>query len=386
MNSKNLDIVALVSQIEDPRSRDCPHNFFEIVVTTICAAVCGMVEWDEIYFFACENKEWLQKKLKVEFLNGIPSKFTFARVISLIEPNSFSKIFTSWVQAVYPPKENQVIAIDGKALRGSYSENKGSNLTHLVHAFACDTGITLAQLEVPDKENEITAIPKLLEYLDIKKSIITMDAMGSQKSIAKTIRDHKGDYIFAIKANRKHLFQSLKARFEEVKNDKTNLKFKQKIFKTQSEDQHGRVENRVCLAIPTSQLSADQEKEISEWQDVETAVEISYTYTNKQTGEVKTEIRFFITSLKADAQKIAQAIREHWYVENKLHWVLDIVYKEDDSRMRMNFAPHNASAIKKIALNILRSDTSFTKSLKLKQKKALMNKGFLELLLGINNT
>lgn len=109
-----MDIVALVSQIEDPRSRDCPHNFFEIVVTTICAAVCGMVEWDEIYFFACENKEWLQKKLKVEFTNGIPSKFTFARVISLIEPNSFSKIFTSWIQAIYPQKKIKLLQLTVK--------------------------------------------------------------------------------------------------------------------------------------------------------------------------------------------------------------------------------------------------------------------------------
>lgn len=363
MIKPNLDIVELVSKLEDPRSRYCPHNFSEVVITTICSAVCGMLEWDEIVFFATENKQWLKEKLKVNFANGIPSQFTFARVISSIEPNAFSKIFTDWMQAVYPPKENGVISIDGKSLRGSYQEMKGVNLVHIVNAMACDNGITLAQLEVQDKENEITAIPKLLEYLDIRKSIITMDAMGSQKSIAKIIRDHKGDYIFAIKSNRKHLFQSLKLRFKEVRDDQTKLKFQQKEFKTKLENQHGRVEERVCIIMPVSQLSADQEKEISEWADVKTAVQISYTHTNKTTGEVKTEIRFFITSLKPDAQKIAQAIREHWHIENKLHWVLDVVYKEDDSRMRMNFAPHNASVIKKIALNILRTDTTFTKSL-----------------------
>ena len=385
MNSTKLDIVALATQIKDPRSRDCPHDFFEIVVTTVCSAVCGMLEWDEIVFFATENREWLKEKLKINFSNGTPSQFTFARVISSIEPNAFSRIFTSWIQAAYPPMENQVIAIDGKSLRGSYSENKGLNLTHLVNAFACDTGITLAQLEVTDKENEITAIPKLLEYLDIRKSIITMDAMGSQKSIAKIIRDYKGDYIFAIKSNRKYLYQSLKARFEEIRNDETKSTFGQKEFTTRAENQHGRVEERICTVIPIAQLNADQEKEISEWQDVKIAIEIRYTTTNKTTGEVKHQTRFFISSLKPDAEKIAQSVREHWYVENKLHWVLDVVYKEDDSRMRMNFAPHNASAIKKIALNLLKADDTFNKSLKLKQKKALVNKGYLEHLLGIQS-
>ncbi|MBT6843612.1 MAG: ISAs1 family transposase [Candidatus Melainabacteria bacterium] len=385
MSNANLDIVEFVSKLEDPRSRDCPHNFSEIVITTICAAVCGMLEWDEIVFFATENKDWLKEKLKIDFSNGIPSHFTFARVISSIEPTAFSKIFTAWIQAAYPPKENQVIAIDGKSLRGSYPETKGADLTHIVNAMACDTGITLAQLEVQDKENEITAIPKLLEYLDIRKSIITMDAMGSQKSIAKVIRDYKGDYIFAIKANRKHLFQSLKLRFEEVRNDQTKSQFKQKEFVTRSENQHGRVEERTCLVIPVSQLSADQENEIAQWQDVKTAVEITYTHTHKKTGEVKNETRFFITSLKSDAERIAQSIREHWYIENKLHWVLDVVYKEDDSRMRINFAPHNASAIKKIALNLLRIDKTYNKSMKLKQKKALVNKGFLEQILGIKD-
>ena len=169
MSNANLDIVEFVAMLEDPRSRNCPHDFYEIVITTICAAICGMLEWDEIVFFATEKQEWLQDKLKVNFSNGIPSQFTFARVISSIEPNAFSEIFTSWIQAAYPPKENQVIAIDGKSLRGSYQENKGSKLTHLVNAFACDTGITLAQIEVQGKENEITAIPKLLEYLDTRE-------------------------------------------------------------------------------------------------------------------------------------------------------------------------------------------------------------------------
>ncbi|MDA1021688.1 MAG: ISAs1 family transposase [Cyanobacteria bacterium] len=386
MSNANLDIVEFVSKLEDPRSRNCPHNFSEIVITTICAAVCGMLEWDEIVFFATENKEWLKEKLKIDFSNGIPSHFTFTRVISSIEPTAFSKIFTAWIQATYPPKENQVIAIDGKSLRGSYQEAKGADLTHIVNAFACDTGITLAQLEVQNKENEITVIPKLLDYLDIRKSIITMDAMGSQKSIAKIIRDHKGDYIFAIKSNRKHLFQSLVSRFKEVRNDQTKSKFKQKEFVTRTENQHGRVEERICSIIPILELSADQENEITQWQDVKTAVEITYIHTNKTTGEIKNETRYFITSLNPDAEKIAQSIREHWYIENKLHWVLDVVYGEDDSRIRMNSGPHNSSAIKKIALNLLRADTTLNKSLKLKQKKALMNKGFLEHLLGIKRS
>jgi predicted transposase YbfD/YdcC len=168
--------------------------------------------------------------------------FTFARVISSINASSFSKIFTDWIQKVYPPKENQVIGIDGKSLLGSYTETKGKELVHLVNAIACDTGITLAQLEVNLKENEITAIPKLLEYLDIRKSIITMDAMGSQKSIAELIRLKQAHYIFAIKSNRKFLYKALQSRLEEALKDSN--KFNQKRFSAKLEDQHGRVEER----------------------------------------------------------------------------------------------------------------------------------------------
>jgi predicted transposase YbfD/YdcC len=383
MNTSNLDIVKFVLKLEDPRSRNSPHSFYEIVVTTICAAICGMLEWDEIVFFATEKQEWLKEKLKVNFPNGIPSQFTFARVISSIEPNAFSKIFTAWIQASYPPSENQVIAIDGKSLRGSYEENKGCNLTHLVNAYACDTGITLAQLEVLDKENEITAIPKLLDYLDIRKSIITMDAMGSQKTNAEIIRSKKADYIFAIKSNKKTLYQGLKSRFEDVENDQTHSQFMQQEFIERSENKHGRVETRACKVFPISQLKADLELEISKWKDVKTAIKIEYSHTDRKTGEVTNETRFFISSLELNPEKISKSIREHWYIENKLHWVLDVVYGEDDSRMRMNFAPHNASAIKKIALNILKQDDTFKKSIKMKQKKALINQDYLNLILGI---
>lgn len=383
MNSTKLDVVAFVSKLEDPRSRACFYDFHEIVIITICAAVCGLTEWEEIYEFAIENKSWLKEKLKLNLTEGIPSHFTFARVISSINPTMFSTNFTEWIQATYPPKENQVIAIDGKTLRGSYSEGKGIGLVHIVNAMACDTGITLAQLEVADKECEINAIPKLLEYLDIKKSIITMDAFGSQKSIAQIIRSKNAHYLFAIKLNRKHFYQALEKRFNEAKADES--KFKQQRFVTRSENQHGRVEERICTTIPTLELPPDQEQEVLSWSDVETAVMMEYTHTNKVTGEVKKETRFFITSLKSDAEKIAQSIREHWYIENKLHWVLDVVYGEDDSRLRIDSGPHNSSLIKKTALNFLRADTTSKKSIKLKQRKALMNTDFLEQLLGIKS-
>jgi predicted transposase YbfD/YdcC len=383
MNSTKLDLMILVSQLEDPRSRTCLHNFHEIVVITICAAICGLTEWEEIYEFAVERKTWLQEKLQLKLTEGIPSLFTFARVISSINASSFSKIFTDWIQKVYPPKENQVIGIDGKSLLGSYTETKGKELVHLVNAIACDTGITLAQLEVNLKENEITAIPKLLEYLDIRKSIITMDAMGSQKSIAELIRLKQAHYIFAIKSNRKFLYKALQSRLEEALKDSN--KFNQKRFSAKLEDQHGRVEERTCIIVPIKELPADLEDEIELWKDVKTAVMIKYVQTYKATGEVKEATRFFITSLDLDAETIAQSIREHWYIENKLHWVLDVVYREDDSRLRINSGPHNSSLIKKMALNFLRADTSFKKSIKLKQRKALMNTNFLEHLLGIKS-
>lgn len=153
----------------------------------------------------------------------MPSHFTFARVISSINPKKFSSVFTEWIQATYPPEENQVIAIDGKSLRGSYHEGKGKNLVHIVNAMACNTGITLAQIEVAEKECEINAIPKLLEYLDIKKSIVTMDAFGSQKFVSEIIRSKNAHYIFAIKSNRKFLYQALKTRFEEAEENKLNF-------------------------------------------------------------------------------------------------------------------------------------------------------------------
>lgn len=381
MNSTKLDLMELVVQLEDPRSRKCPHDFREIVVITVCAAICGLTEWEEIYEFAIERKIWLQQKLQLKLAEGVPSLFTFSRVISSINPKVFTRIFTDWIQKIYPPKEDQVIAIDGKSLLGSYTETKGKELVHLVNAIACDTGITLAQIEVDIKENEITAIPKLLEYLDIKKSIITMDAMGSQKSIAELIRSMKAHYIFAIKSNRKYFYQGLKSILEDALKD--SCKFNQKRFVIKAEDQHGRVEERTCVAIPIKQLPTEQEDEIKLWKDIKTAVMIKYIHTDKTTGEIKEATRFFITSLDQDAEKIARSIREHWYIENKLHWILDVVYGEDDSRLRVNSGPHNSSLIKKTALNFLRADTSLKKSIKLKQKKALMNTDFLEHLLGI---
>ena len=382
MTTEKLNILAFVTQLEDPRSRYSPHSFIEIVMMTICAVICGQFEWDEIYEFCIEHEEWFKNKLKLKLENKIPSKFTFERVISSIDSNHFSRIFTEWIQATYPPKENKVIAIDGKSLLGSYPEHKGKNLIHLVNAIACDNGITLAQLTVADKENEIVAIPKLLDYLDIKGSIITMDAMGSQKNIAELIRSKNAHYVFAIKSNRKNFYISLEKLFKEALESETS--FKQKRYSNKI-DNHGRIEERTCVVVPALQLEAKQMEEVELWKDLKSVAMIGYTQTEKNTGVVKKETRFFISSLNPDAEKIAQSVREHWYIENKLHWILDVVYKEDDSRIRTGFAPHNLSAIKKLTLNLLKLDQTYQKSIKQKQRKALMNKGFLELLLGIKD-
>jgi len=355
-------------RIDDYRRHNKIHKLIDIILIAICAVVAGADTYEQIENFGKKRKRWLSKFLELPY--GIPSHDTFGRIFERMNPNEFQNCFKLWIESVTERTKGQVIAIDGKTLRRSHDKSGDKKAIHMISAWASSNQVVLGQLKTEEKSNEITAIPHLLRLLDISGCIITIDAMGTQKKIAETIIKNDGEYVLAVKENHKRLYDDTVLFFKEMESMKSEG-FTFNEHKTVDGD-HGRIETRKY--VMTSDIGWLQDKE--SWAGLKSLGMVESTREIK--GKCSHEKRYYISSLECDAKKFGNAVRSHWGIENSVHWVLDIAFREDESRIRKGAAPENFAAIRHIALNLLRNNKTFKGSVKTKRLNAAMDTKYLE--------
>jgi predicted transposase YbfD/YdcC len=338
--------------VEDPRTGNAKeHLLIDIIVIAIMAVICGADSWVEIEEFGKAKQEWLESFL--ELPNGIPSHDTFGRVFSLLDPEQFQAGFRSWIGEVMKNTEGEVIAIDGKTLRRSHDQGIGKAAITMVSAWATGQQLVLGQEKVDSKSNEITAIPKLLELLNLKGCIVTIDAMGTQRAIAGQIIEQEADYILSLKGNQGHLHEDIIEIFSYAQ--ERNFEGMTSDYCHTLNKGHGRIEIRECWTL--SQLdSFAYIRHLEAWPGLQTAVMLRRERRIGDQREV--EDVYYISSLPPSASPILEAVRDHWKIENGLHWVLDIAFREDESRIRKGFADQNFSLLRQLALSLLKQEPS----------------------------
>lgn len=364
-------LIEHLSIIPDFRCHNKRHLLIDILMISVCAMLCGAKSFWDMEEFGKAKEEWFSEFLKLP--GGIPSHDTFGRVFALLDSQVFAQCFMNWTQSVRKSIPREVIAIDGKTIRRSFDSYKGSKAIHMVNAWATENGLALGQVKTDEKSNEITAIPQLLRSLELEGCIVTLDAMGCQKSIAKEIHEAGADYVLSLKGNHEIVHQEVQSFLE----DALNKKFKgvSYDFLETVEKGHGRIETRRYWITQKIEWFADREK----W---EALGSVGMVESVRQIGEKTTiEKRFYLTSLKADAQEFARAVRGHWNVENQLHWVLDVCFAEDQCRARIHHAAQNFAILRQIALNTLKRDSTNKRGIQGKQKSAGWNNNYLALLL-----
>lgn len=338
------------ADLKDPRRIDKGNHKYplqEIFFLCIAAVISGADTWTSISVFGKSKLDWLQKWYPYE--NGTPSHDALGKVFAALEPGAFSRCFIFWVNSIANTTSGEVVAIDGKTICRSADKGKGKSALHVVSAFASANGLCLGQLAVDSKSNEITAIPELLELLAIKGCTVTIDAMGCQKNIAKTIVEKDADYILMVKGNQKGLKEQIEKMFSLNPVASENKEF---------DLGHGRIEHRKCEVINHLDFLDDRQ----EWPGLKSVVRITSERISKDTGKETKETRYYISSLDTDAKSINRAVRSHWSVENRLHWVLDVVFKEDASLKKKDNSALNYNIIAKMALTLIDREKSTKKS------------------------
>lgn len=355
--------------IEDFRQEGkVQHPLKDILFIAVAATIGNADSWIQVEAFAETHEEWLRKYLELPY--GIPSHDTYERVFDRIDPEQFAKAFTYWTNDIADRSEQSIVAIDGKTVRGSFDKQKGKSAIHIVNAWISSNNLILGQLKTSDKSNEITAIPELLDMLFLKGCIITIDAMGCQKDIAEKIIEKKADYVLALKGNQPTLYENVIEWFNDAENN--NFKdFEVDSCKTIDKG-HGRIERRKYYI--TGDINWIHCKE--EWSNLKSiGMAIRESIENDKTT---VERRYFICSIKPDAQLFAKAVRSHWGIEST-HWLLDVIFKEDASRERKNNGPENKSLLNKVVLNKLKQHKGKKKlSNPTKRYKASMDTKYLE--------
>jgi predicted transposase YbfD/YdcC len=354
--------------IDDPRmDRTKFHVLQDILVITICAIICGAEGPTAIEEYARDKQDWL--KMFLTLPNDIPSHDTIGRVIALLDPRQFQSCFLRWIQEICHLLPGEVVAIDGKTLRHSFDTELDQSPIHIVSAWATSNRMVLGQIKVNDKSNEITAIPELIDALDLTNCIVSIDAMGCQKQIATHIRAKDADYALALKKNQERLFTDVHTLFER---SLSALPMQPCLDYYETINQaHGRREIRRYWT--TDAISGLSTKD--QWPGLQSVgmVETDRTLA----GETTRERRFYILSFPSNARTFGHAVRSHWGIENSVHWVLDVTFREDDSRIRMGHGPENFAVLRHIALNLLHDERSFKGSIKTKRLKCGWNDEYL---------
>ena len=374
MEKKNgLTIQEHFSDLHDPRAaHKTAHNLTDIIMIAICAVICGADGWVDVAAWGRAKEEWLRTFLALP--NGIPSHDTFGRVFAMLSTEELEACFLSWIQTIAKTVKG-VVAIDGKTLRRSYDRASEKSAIHMVSAWASEQKVVLGQVKTQEKSNEITAIPELLNLLELNGCIVTLDAMGCQKEIARKIVDKQADYLLSLKRNQEGLYNEVLELFQTaVENNFEDCTWD---YHETEDKNHGRHEIRRHWMMK----SEDHLQRGPEWPELQTLGMVESEWTEK--GNVKQECRFYISSMECEAERFAEAIRSHWGIENSVHWILDVAFREDDSRIRQGNAAENFSILRRLALNLIKQEKSAKGGVKVKRLRAGWDDNyFLKILFG----
>jgi predicted transposase YbfD/YdcC len=371
MSSRLVAVFTPFEYLTDPRiERTRVHDLFELVAVALCGTLAGADTWADIERFGNDRLTWLRTFLSLE--GGIASHDTFGRVFAMLDPAELMACVQQWLDDL-GREIGKHIAIDGKTLRGSGDKAAARNPLHLVSAWASEARLTLGQVAVDSKSNEITAIPLLLELLNLKGAIVTIDAMGCQKEIAHKIVSSGGDYVLALKGNHETLHQAVDEAFTAAL--EANTRPKGMARRVTNETNRGRRERReyTVLPVPASLPGA------AEWKGLATLVMV--LRVTQVGGQEKGEVSYFLSSLPAKVRSLAKVIRQHWSIESQLHWVLDVTFSEDASRIRNGHAPQTSAMLRRLAVSILSADTSIKDTIRGKRYRACLNSNTLEQIL-----
>ena len=353
--------------VTDPRREygNIRHKLVDILVIGLCSVICCGEDFVDMEEFGKDREEWLRNFL--ELPNGIPDSDTFRRVYERVEPATLAKALNAWRDNEKRRDTGRCVNMDGKSI--CRSENAQHKAYHVVSAWVAENGITLGELAVEEKSNEITAIPDLLDLIDVENDVVTADAMGCQTDIAAKIRERKADYVLALKDNHPTLHEAVGEYFDWI--EKENPKDEQcEVWKSKVEKCHGRIEKREILTA-----SADWLEEKAQWKDIRKIVR--YRCTREIDGVKTVSVHHYISSLNTTAENFGQIIRGHWSIENQLHWMLDVAFREDDARARKDNSPLNLNVLRKIALSALKNVTIERLSVRKKMMKAARDQYFL---------
>jgi predicted transposase YbfD/YdcC len=367
-------LIEQLNQLPDPRvERTRLHHLIDILSIAICAVICGAEGWDDFVSFGRAKQEWLKEKLGLELPAGIPSADTFRRVFARLDPQALQICFRLWTQQLHVHTQGEVIALDGKVLRHSFDTACQQKPIHVVSAWAASARLVLGQVKIEEKTNEIPMVPALLKLLDIQGCIVTTDAMSCQKATAAQIISQGGDYVLAVKENQPHLYADIKGRFAHAR----ARRFEETDHRHCQENDlgHGRIETRCCDLItlaPNDPLWGDVQ---AEWSGLLSLARI--TSTRQIRGEESLEERFFISSIPHHARRVLRAVRQHWGIENRLHYVLDVSMDEDACRIRKDHGAENMAVLRHISLNLLQQEKTSPRGIKAKRKQAGWDNDFL---------
>lgn len=371
MSQRLVAVFTPFEDLTDPRiNRTRVHDLFELVVVALCGTIAGADTWVDIERFGNQRLFWLRTFLPL--IEGIPSHDTFGRVFARLDPAELVNCIQQWLTDI-GREIGEHIAIDGKTLRGSFDKAAGKNPLHLVSAWASETRLTLGQIAVDSKSNEITAIPLLLELLDLKGATVTIDAMGCQKEIAAKIVEGDGDYLLALKDNHPTLHAAVAQEFTAaVEADQPPAEMRQHTTVETSRD---RQERRIYVALPAPKSLPG----FADWVGLATLVMV--VRVTEKGGVETNEASYYLSSLPTKVRKLAKLIRQHWSIESQLHWVLDVTFTEDASRIRKQHAPQTSAMLRRLAVSILSSDTSINDNIRGKRYRACLSTEVLERLI-----